>query len=110
MSHAPSTLPPGWANVLDEMHQRLDHAIAAANERLSHAPEALTDVAVARSEEIAKWCERLHRLSAHLEATEQIVQSADDVLQKEETALRQQLAKSTTVRQKLAATTARAIG
>jgi hypothetical protein len=96
---------------LDEIHLRLDHAIAATNERLERIPQGdAAATADARQDEIAKWCARLQRLSVHLDSTEQIVQSVDEILQKEETVLRQQLTKSASLRQKLAETAGRAIG
>lgn len=102
MSTQARTLPAGWATVLDELQARLDQAITSANARidqLSHAnPVSHADE---RRQEIAQWSERLHRLSSHLESTEQIVQSVDEMLAREESHLRQQLAVCETLRQKV---------
>jgi hypothetical protein len=111
MSAATSTLPAGWSSILDEMHLRLDHAIASTNERIDQLPHLDSSaLAQEQSVEIAKWCERLQRLSTYLASAEQVVQAVDEVLEKEETRLRQDLAKSGTLRQKLAEVTGRAIG
>lgn len=111
MSTAPSTLPAGWSSILDEMHLRLDHAIASANERadqLTHLePEGFANE---RRLEITKWCERLQRLSTYLASAEQVVQSVDELLEKEATHLRQSLVASGTLRQKMAERAGRAIG
>lgn len=106
-----ATLPADWAHVLDEMHLRLDHAIAATDKRLADAP--IVDVhalAAERRQEIQRWSERLKLLSSYLDSTEQFVQSADDVLLREERILREQLAQTALLRQKVAQATGRAIG
>src|SRR2546425_364038 len=111
MSAATAPLPPGWSHILDEMHVRLDHAIALADARIEQAPHVdLVSLAAAQSQEIAKWSERLQRLSTFLESAEQIVQSVDEVLQREEADLRQRIAHSATLRQRLAEVPGRAIG
>lgn len=103
MSPATPTLPAGWSRILDEVHQRLDHAISLADARLAQLPHVeLHSFADQRRQEVAQWSERLDRLSAYLESAEQVVQSVDEVLQNEEAILRQQLATSRTLRQKLA--------
>lgn len=111
MSAATSTLPAGWSSILDEMHLRLDHAIAFTNERVDQLPHLdMQAFAQQQSSEIAKWCDRLQRLSGYLRSAEESVQTVDDVLEKEETRLRQNLAASGTLRQKLAEVMGRAIG
>ena len=110
MSLAPSPLPAGWSKILDEVHMRLDHAITAADARVESMPHF--DNASLTEEKhltIAKWSERLQRLTAFLESAEQVVHSVDELLQKEETHLRQHLAASGTLRQKLAEEASRAI-
>ena len=101
MSSKAMTLPAGWCTILDEVQARLDQAITAANVRMepmSHDnPQSLAD---ARRQEIAQWSARLNRLSTYLESAEQVVQSVDEMLGKEETHLRQQLATCETLRQK----------
>ena len=83
------------------MHARLDHAIAAANERVDLMPHADTNFQTeVRRQEIAQWNERLLRLSNYLEAAEQVVHSVDDLLQREENHLRQQIVASESLRQK----------
>jgi hypothetical protein len=111
MSPKASPLPAGWMNVLDEVHMRLDQAIASTNARMA----ALTNIEAAnfthaRHQEAARWHERLRRLSAYLESAEQVVQSVDELLQSEEMGLREHIAKSTTLRQKLAEGAGGAIG
>src|SRR5207302_2028541 len=111
MSAATSPLPAGWVHILDEMHVRLDHAIALADARLQQAPHFDADsLAVTHTQEIAKWSERLHRLHTYLESAEQVVQGVDEVLQREEAEIRQRIARSATLRQKLAKMPGRAIG
>jgi hypothetical protein len=131
MSPATSTLPAGWSQIIDEAQRRLDHAIALADARIEqlkkvsgtfsdeladiHGPDSGPEKVPetffhARREEIAKWSERLQRLSAYLDSAEQVVHSVDEILHKEETQLRQHLARSGTVRQRLAEGTRRAIG
>jgi hypothetical protein len=94
-------LPAGWSKVLDEVQARLDQAVTSANARLEALPpgnpESLADE---RRHAVAQWNERLHRLSNFLDATEQVVQSVDELLLKEEARLRQQLAACETLRQK----------
>ena len=111
MSPTTPTLPVGWSKILDEVHMRLDHAIASANGRIEQMPH-LDAEALGRQQrqEIVKWNERLHRLSAYLESADQVVHSVDEVLQKEEMHLREHLAANATLRQRLAEATGRAIG
>lgn len=111
MSPTTSPLPVGWMNILDEVHMRLDHAIASTNARMAEMPSAETDnFAQARHQDVARWHERLRRLSAYLESAEQVVQSVDEILQAEEARLRGHLAKSGTLRQRLAEGAGGAIG
>ena len=111
MSMETSTLPPDWSQIVDQMHLRLDHAIAQADARIAQVPhlDAAT-IGHERRLEIAKWSERLQRLSDYLASAEQSVHSVDEVLQKEELLLRHQLAANGTLRQKLAENAGRAIG
>jgi hypothetical protein len=105
------TLPVGWSKILDEVQMRLDHAIASANIRVEQMPHLDAEaLGHQQRQEIVKWNERLRRLSAYLESAEQVVQSVDEILQKEETHLRKHLATSGTLRQRLAEGTGRAIG
>lgn len=110
MSTATSTLPPDWSKILDEMHMRLDHAITQAEARITQAPHVDAAVNPERCLEVAKWSERLQRLSDYLESAEQAVHSVDEVLQKEELRLRHQVTSSKALRQKLAERTGGAIG
>jgi hypothetical protein len=111
MSSATATLPAGWVQILDEMHKRLDHAVALADARITQFPAHFADVAIEeRRQEIAQWSDRLRRLSDYLESADTVVQSVEDVLAQEEASLRGQLANSETLRQKLAARAKRAIG
>ena len=111
MPPATSTLPVGWSTILDQVQLRLDHAIASASARVEQMPhDGVHTHAHERHAELARWRERLQRLSAYLESVEQVVQSVDEVLQKEETLLRQHLTASKTLRQRLAEGTGRAIG
>ncbi|MBI3823693.1 MAG: hypothetical protein HY289_13570 [Planctomycetes bacterium] len=111
MSSETSTLPAGWATILDEVHRRLDHAIALADTRIAHLTHLeLDSFADQHRQAIAQWNVRLQRLHDFLQSTEQVVQSVDEILQQEESSLRGHLTKSATVRQKLAESTGRAIG
>ena len=94
-------LPAGWSAILDEVHARLDQAIASTNARLESLPQANPEsVTTARRQEVAQWSERLTRVSTYLESAEQIVQSVDELLGREEAEIQQQLALSATLRQK----------
>ncbi len=111
MSTATSTLPPDWSHILDEMHMRLDHAITLADARIAQAPHFDAGaIGHERHQDVAKWSARLQRLSAYLESAQQVVHSVDQVLYREESLLRQKMAASETLRQKLADNTDRAIG
>ncbi len=111
MSTKAKALPTGWAKVLDDVHTRLDQAVSSATKRMEELPPGNPDsLTHERRQEVARWKERLDRLSTFLEATEQVVQSVDDLLLKEESRLRQQLAIGETLRKKLADGTGRAIG
>jgi hypothetical protein len=110
-SPSPSPLPAGWMKILDEVHMRLDHAIAATNARMHEVPaHESANLVQARHQEVARWHERLHRLNAYLESAEQVVQSVDEILQDEETRLRKHLATSGTLKQRLAEGAGGAIG
>ena len=101
MSSKATTLPAGWCAILDEVQARLDQAITSANARIEQMPQANPEShADARRQEIAQWSERLNRLTTYLESAEQVVQSVDELLQKEETHLQDQVAKCETLRQK----------
>ena len=95
-----SPLPANWADILDEMHARLDQAIAAAQERTNHlnAPAAESTAAQVHPEWDA-WQGRLNRLQGYLESAEQIAQSVDESLAREESALRESLSRLETLRQ-----------
>lgn len=111
MSSATSTLPAGWSSILDEMHLRLDQAIASANAHSEKVGPADIDSMVgARHAEIIKWCERMSRLRQYLNSAEQVVQSVDEALAQEETRLRGSLAASAALRQKLTQQPGGAIG
>ena len=111
MSPTASPLPAGWIKILDEVHMRLDEAIASTNARMDEMPAyESTDQAQTRQQEIARWHDRLRRLSTYLESAEQVVQSVDEILHTEETRLRNQQATSVTLRQKLAEGSGGAIG
>ncbi len=111
MSSKASPLPAGWINVLGEIQMRLDQAIASTNARMAGLPNSQTaDFAHTRQQEAARWHERLRRLSAYLESAEQVVQSVDEMLEREETGWREHLAKCGTLRQELAKGAGGAIG
>ena len=111
MSPATSTLPAGWSQIIEEAQRRLDHTIALADARIAQLPYLDVDgLGHALREEMAKWSERLHRLSTYLASAEQVVHSVDEILQREETLLRNQLARSGTLRQRLAEGAGRAVG
>ena len=110
MTKAPSPLPVGWSKVLDDIQTSLDAAIAQvdAREQTNHAVN--DDVASRRHGEAATWDERLKRIGAIMDSAEQAVQSVDELLQKEETLLREKLAASVAARQNLTERASRAIG
>ena len=111
MSPATSTLPAGWSQIIDEAQRRLDHAIALADARNAQLPHLDVDaLGHVRREEIAKWSERLQRLSTYLDSAEQVVHSVDEILQREEAILREHVARSGTLRQRLAERAGRAVG
>ena len=111
MLPATSTLPAGWSQIIDEAQSRLDYAIALADARIAQLPHLDADaLGFSRREEIAKLSERLQRLSTYLDSAEQLVHSVDEILQKEETLLRQDVARSGTLRQRLAERAGRAVG
>jgi len=111
MLPATSTLPAGWSQIIDEAQRRLDYAIALADARIAQLPHLDADaLGFSRREEIAKLSERLQRLSTYLDSAEQLVHSVDEILQKEETLLRQDVARSGTLRQRLAEGAGRAVG
>ena len=102
MSTQPRTLPAGWAKILDEVHARLERAITSANARIEQLPPVNpVSLAQERRQEIAQWNERLRRLSIYLDSAEQVVQSVDELLHQEESKLRQQIATSEALRQKV---------
>jgi hypothetical protein len=105
-----SPLPTGWMKILDEVNMRLDEAIATTNARMHEAPSFETNLALAQHQEVARWHERLRRLSAYLESAEQIVHSVDEILHGEESRLRNHLVACAMIRQKLTEQTAGAIG
>ena len=111
MLPATSTLPAGWSQIIDEAQRRLDYAIALADARIAQLPHLDADaLGFSRREELAKLSERLQRLSTYLDSAEQLVHSVDEILQKEETLLRQDVARSGTLRQRLAEGAGRAVG
>jgi hypothetical protein len=94
-------LPAGWSKVLDDVHVRLDQAIALANARMEAMPTTGTTAAAPdRRADIAQWVERLDRLGELLTSADQVVQSVDELLHREQTAMEQQLAACKTLRQK----------
>ena len=101
MSTKTKALPAGWSAFLDEVQARLDRAIAATNARIEQLPQVnAVSAAQGRRQEIAQWSDRLSRLSAYLESAEQVVQSVDELLHREESNIRQQLTTSQSLRQK----------
>jgi hypothetical protein len=101
MSTQGPALPADWSKVLDDVHARLDQAITSANARTEELPASNpASFADERRREIARWNERLDRLSTYRAAAEQVVQSIDDLLFREESRLRQHLATCAALRQK----------
>jgi hypothetical protein len=100
MATKAKALPPGWTAILSEVQTRLDQALASVNARIDPPAEPHESNVQARRQEIDQWNERLRRLSTFLESADQIVQSVDEVLQKEENHWREQLALCDTLRQK----------
>jgi hypothetical protein len=101
MTTKAKALPAGWSKILDDVQARLDQAVASASARMEQLPAANPEAPVNdRRQEIAQWNERLDQLSTYLAAAEQVVQSVDELLLREESHLRQQLATCETLRQK----------
>jgi hypothetical protein len=106
-----ATLPEGWVQILDEMHRRLDHAVALADARMTELPHVEPSPSIEeRRQEIAQWNDRLRRLGSYLESAEHVVQGVDAMLQVEESHLKAQIKASETLRQRLSKETSRAIG
>jgi hypothetical protein len=101
MSVATKSLPAGWPKILDEVNLRLSSALASIDPEIELPTPVLTSRD--RLHELARWSERLTRLTAHLEAAEQIVQSVEESLHQEETRMRQLQAACGTLTQRLAA-------
>lgn len=111
MSSATKALPAGWWRILDEMHARLDLAIASADARIDQAPAAPPATGCEqRLQELARWSDRLVRLQSYLESADQVIQSVDELLAREEAQLQLTKAACTTLRQRLAEGTGGAIG
>jgi hypothetical protein len=100
MASKAKALPAGWTVILDEVQARLDQALTSVNARIDPPHEHLEARAPLRHQEIDQWNERLRRLSSFLESADQIVQSVDEALAKEETYWRYQLTLCETLRQK----------
>ncbi len=111
MSQATKALPAGWAQVLDDVQARLDHAVARANARIDELSKTSAAAPCRdRALDTVDWGERLQKLRTFLESAEQVVQSVDEILHKEVTRLREKQATCETLRQRLAEGTGRAIG
>jgi hypothetical protein len=101
MASKAKALPTGWTAILDEVQARLDQSLASANARMDTAPaNDHACRAPTHKLEIDQWNERLRRLGMFLEAADQIVQSVDEALQKEEAHWREQLTLCESLRQK----------
>lgn len=100
MATKAKALPAGWTTILDEVQSRLDEALTSANARIDPPHEPVEAHAHLRRQEIDQWNERLRRLSAFVESADQIVQSVDEALAKEEGYWREQLKLCETLRQK----------
>ncbi len=106
-----SLLPAGWADVLDEIHLRLDRIITEADARILDMPAFDAQPMVAeRRAEIAQWNDRLERLSEFMASSEAGVQAIDDTLAVEETHARDRVETCGRLQQRLAECTRRAIG
>jgi hypothetical protein len=100
MATKAKALPAGWIAILDEVQARLDQTLASANARMDPPSDHQESHLHARQKEIDQWNERLRRLSMFLESADQIVQSVDEALAKEESHWRAQIALCETLRQK----------
>ena len=101
------TSADGWAAVLDMIRVRLEEAFAAADARAtSHAPAAIEPGAAGRRNELDQLVARM----AALPPTPPEADAADQVLAAAEEFLHWRLAETESLRQRLAAWAARAIG
>ena len=111
MSQTTATLPEGWSEILDEVRQRLDTAVAAADARIEQMPLLdMPTVAPDRQQELTQMGARLRGLSDCLQSAQNVIQEVDAALQAEVTLLQQNQSASASLRQKLAAWAGRAIG
>jgi hypothetical protein len=111
MPDHPSPLPSDWGTILDQIHERLREATAAAQERADALPaEPPADISPDRRKDLDELAPRLQRLAAGAEAAGDLAAEADQALVAGEEALRRQLDAAESVRRRLATWAARAIG
>lgn len=102
------TLPEGWETILDTIRAQLETAVAAANARAAGLPAtAEQPVAALRRGELAAGVQALAARAAQIQAR---TAEADQVLAAGEEFLRWRLAEAESLRERLAAWAARAIG
>ena len=87
------TLPSGWGKILDEVRERLDGAVALADERMARVPESPpAPFAEDRRRDLEQLCARLVGLGEQLQKAQALIQDVDHVLAAEEASLRHQQA------------------
>ncbi len=104
---APGALPPDWTQMLDDIQARLEEAIRAAETPTE--PEATSSTVPALPEAAAVADKRV-ALQSRADRAAALVQEAAWALQSGEALLREHLAATESVRGRLAAWAARAIG
>lgn len=102
------TLPPDWSEFLEDVHQRLAAAIAAADARSAQMP--IDVIEGERPKDTARLEDCLSGLSGQLEAADQLVREVDIALLTSEQVLRQYLETSASLRQKVLDSAGQAIG
>ena len=106
-----SALPAGWDEVLQEIQQHLQEALAAVDARLLQMQALDTEQLTQQREQIAVRLQQcMNGLSDQLQTAETLVGDVDRALQESEATLHEQTTAAASVRQRLADWAGRAIG
>jgi hypothetical protein len=103
-----TALPEDWGTILDTVGARLQEAIAAADARTPSEPTSMQTAT--RRTELEDLAARRHRLDKFAARAQTLATEVDTVLAAGEAATRQRLAEVESLRERLAAWAARAIG